>query len=201
MTQSYKLLPNFRVCLTVKRSLLSILFSVLAYSAMAASPTDAESPWVLVDTRTLVVRVMQGGTELARFEDISIGRGGAAEARQRGDERTPLGTFHVAWINDDSPYYRFFGFDFPTLAHAEKARKDGVISDRDYQRIKAAVAAGRVPPQDTPLGGRLGIHGIGAGDIRVHRSFNWTEGCIALTNEQIKNLAKWLHLGTRVVVR
>ena len=54
------------------------------------------------------------------------------------------------------------------------------------------------PP--TTLGGLIGIHGIGKGDPRVHRDFNWTFGCVALTNEQIDQLRPWVRLGTRVVL-
>jgi len=180
---------------------LLVLLSLWPVWAAAQTPAEDAARWILVDTRTLVLQVMQGDQELARFEGIAIGRGGAAAHRRRGDDRTPLGTFRVAWINDDSPFHRFFGLDFPTLVHAEQARADGVITDRDFRRIESAVKAGRTPPQNTPLGGRIGIHGIGKGSLRVHRSFNWTEGCIALTNEEIDELGEWLHLGTRVVVR
>ena len=58
-----------------------------------------------------------------------------------------------------------------------------------------------MPPQQTALGGHIGIHGIGAGDPRIHEDFNWTSGCIALTNAQIDDLAGWVRLGMRVVVR
>ena len=54
--------------------------------------------------------------------------------------------------------------------------------------------------QGRPLG-QLGIHGVGMGDMKVHETVNWTEGCIALTNEQVRDLAKWVVVGTRVVVR
>ncbi len=58
-----------------------------------------------------------------------------------------------------------------------------------------------IPPQETPLGGYIGIHGIGRGDPAIHQKFNWTQGCIALTNRQIDDLSKWVHVGMRVVIR
>jgi L,D-peptidoglycan transpeptidase YkuD (ErfK/YbiS/YcfS/YnhG family) len=51
------------------------------------------------------------------------------------------------------------------------------------------------------LGGSIGIHGVGAGNRRIHEDFNWTEGCVALTNEQIDDLDRYIHIGTRVVIR
>ena len=169
---------------------------------LAAVPASAqESPWILVDTRTQVLSVMQDGREVDRFEHLAIGRGGASELRRKGDGSTPLGTFRVAWINEDSPFRRFYGFDFPTLDVAQAARKAGTLTEEEFGRIERAVRAGELPPQNTTLGGRLGIHGLGNANPRVHRDFNWTRGCIALTNDQIDRLSRWIAVGTRVVVR
>jgi L,D-peptidoglycan transpeptidase YkuD (ErfK/YbiS/YcfS/YnhG family) len=51
------------------------------------------------------------------------------------------------------------------------------------------------------LGGAIGIHGIGGGSPDVHRRFHWTEGCVAVSNEQIERLAELVGIGTRVVIR
>ena len=49
--------------------------------------------------------------------------------------------------------------------------------------------------------GNIGIHGVGSGDLDVHREYNWTNGCVALTNAQIDILAQWAHIGTPVEIR
>ena len=176
---------------------LLIALCVAAMSALAV----ADEPWVLVDTDKHVLTVMQDGKELERFEHIAIGRGGPSTLRRKGDGSTPIGRYRIAWVNEDSPFRTFFGFDFPSPADAERGHEAGIIDDRDLARIKAAARSGQVPPQDTPLGGRLGIHGIGGGDPRMHREFNWTQGCIALTNQQVDRLARWIGKGTQVEVR
>ena len=64
--------------------------------------------------------------------------------------------------------------------------------------------AGRTPPQNTRLGGAIGIHGIGeetADKLHIHDNLDWTEGCIALRNAEINELRPFLGLGTRVVIR
>lgn len=156
---------------------------------------------VVVDTADLTVTVYEADDVVARFENISIGRGGAAPDRQSKDRRTPLGEFRIARVKHDSDYHLFLGFDFPTTAHADRALARGWISFEDYREIALAAREARLPPQDTPLGGYLGIHGIGKGDLELHRRLNWTEGCIALTNEQVDQLARWVRLGTPVEVR
>jgi lipoprotein-anchoring transpeptidase ErfK/SrfK len=57
------------------------------------------------------------------------------------------------------------------------------------------------PPQHTPLGGYIGIHGIGNGDTQIHETVNWTNGCVALTNQQIDDLETWVYIGMRVAIR
>ena len=69
------------------------------------------------------------------------------------------------------------------------------------RRFVGPFMTGDIPPQVTPLGGYLGIHGVGEGDPGIHADFNWTHGCIALTNQQIDDLAGWIRIGMRVVVR
>ena len=59
---------------------------------------------------------------------------------------------------------------------------------------------GQTPPQNTALGGYIGIHGLGNRDPAIHKKMNWTDGCIALTDEQIEQLAQWIDVGTRVVI-
>ena len=75
------------------------------------------------------------------------------------------------------------------------------IDLRTYRAILNARDRGQLPPQDTALGGHIGIHGVGRLTTDDHRLFNWTQGCIALTDAQIDELAHWLALGTRVVIR
>lgn len=167
---------------------------------LAISSVAAEKPWIRVDTKTSTLTVMRGDRTIAKFSDIAIGRGGVAAQRLRDDNRTPLGRFRVTTINTDSHYYRFFGFNYPTLEHALRAWKSGVIDYLTYRQISDAIFSHRDPPQDTPLGGHLGIHGLGKGDRWVHKNFHWTRGCIALTNKQIDALTPWIEVGTEVVI-
>lgn len=169
---------------------------------LAVAPLKAEEQaWLLVDTTVGTLSVMRGERVLSEFDDVSVGRGGVSPLRVQGDNSTPLGDFRVLWINTDSRYHRFYGFDYPTLEHAVPALELGLIDKPTYGAIAEAADRQRLPPQDTALGGNLGIHGLGNGDLRIHEAFNWTNGCIALTNEQINALDPWIRVGTRVVVR
>ena len=166
-------------------------------------PLFAETPevWILVDTKEMKLSVMQGETVRRSYADISIGRSGTTSEKRGRDNKTPLGEFHILRIATDSPFRRFYALDYPSLQDAERALRDKLISPRQYAAIRKALRARRIPPQETPLGGYIGIHGVGRGDPSIHESFNWTNGCIALTNQQIDDLDQWIRLGMRVIVR
>jgi murein L,D-transpeptidase YafK len=178
---------------------LSATASGLPGSVSAGRP-QADS-WILVDARAQTLSVFRGDELIERFDNIAIGRGGLSSNRTRGDGTTPSGTFHIDRIRRSSRFVLFFGIDFPRPEQARRALDRGRVDDHDYRRIVAAFERNESPPQDTPLGGQLGIHGLGTAAQAVHDAFNWTQGCVALTNVQIKRLSKWVYLGMRVEIR
>lgn len=174
---------------------------LLLLLALLSAVTAAQaSSWIMVDTVSQTLTVVQDGQVKQVFTNISVGRNGPADHRLAGDGRTPLGVFHVAWINANSRFHLFFGLDYPNHEQAERAFRQKLIDFDTYYSIRRALFQGELPPQNTVLGGNIGIHGIGRGDPRVHKVANWTEGCIAVTNEQIEQLAQWVTLGTKVVI-
>lgn len=176
---------------------LLLLAGVVLESPLIAAGSDA---WVSIDTQRSTLSVMRGDRVVATFPDISIGRGGVSRERRVGDQSTPLGEFQVVKIREASYFHRFFIIDYPNEERATVALRNGEIDESTFRAIRVAVRSGRLPPQGTALGGNLGIHGLGRGDPRLHEAFNWTLGCIALTNEQIDQLTRWVHVGTRVVI-
>lgn len=178
--------------------LLLMVLLICSNNNLYASTNDPAFIYVNISSRTL--SVIKNGKPEAIFENISIGKGGAAKLRQRGDDKTPLGEFKIIWVNKFSRYHLFFGLDFPNLDYAVRAYKANIINDREFVEIQKAYALKQHPPQETNLGGYIGIHGIGKGDLETHLTYNWTDGCIALTNEQIVQLAKWVTIGTKVII-
>jgi murein L,D-transpeptidase YafK len=180
-----------------------ILMSLLlaAFAPLSSAGADAEDVWLLVDTSRLTLTVKRGKDTVKEYENIAIGSNGPTLAKRVNDETTPLGDFRIARINPRSRFRVFMGFDYPTMEHAKRALADGRLGPEEYLEINNAWLAKQPPPQNTTLGGNLGIHGLGVGDRKIHGRFNWTEGCIAVTNEQIDELAHWVGVGTLVSVR
>lgn len=182
-------------------ALLALTVGIATLDGTAHAKSPPPEHMLVIDTETRTLSVIRGNRLLARFDNIAIGRGGLSVDRKRGDGTTPLGTFRIDRIHPNSRFRFFFGIDFPRPEHAQRALEDGRIQVEDYERIVTAFDSNESPPQDTALGGHIGIHGLGRGDARIHELVNWTQGCIALTNRQIQQLSRWIRVGMRVEVR
>lgn len=178
-----------------------LLIGLFGLPGMLSSVWADNGIWIDVDTTAHTLSVMQGDTTQAVFKNVAIGRYGTTWSKMTKDDKTPLGRFRVGWINEKSRYYRFFGLNYPNLDTAKRALDENRITEETWLSILEAKSMGKTPPQNTPLGGHIGIHGIGRGDQEIHHQYNWTNGCIALTNEQIDQLGKWIKPGILVNIR
>jgi murein L,D-transpeptidase YafK len=178
------------------------IFLIVCFSffSLAAQATN-DDIWLLVDTKAKKIEVKKGEQTLETLRSIAIGRGGAGFKSHRGDNITPHGSYRIGWVGEKSTFHRFLGLTYPSIDDAQHALKRGIIDDMTYDRIIDAHLNNEIPPQNTPLGGQIGIHGLGSADRRVHENFDWTHGCIALTNEQIDHLSQIVDTGTVVKIK
>ncbi|MGH8508127.1 MAG: L,D-transpeptidase family protein [Gammaproteobacteria bacterium] len=147
--------------------------------------------------------LLKRGAKIEKVFRMASGRGGPGDKRYRGDHRTPVGTYRVVKIKRSSRFHTFLQLNYPNVKDAFHGLRGRTISEYDFDRIVSAQKYHEIPPQNTALGGAIGIHGIGAVTPRkfdIHQNVNWTEGCIALTNEQIDTLRKFVEVGTKVVI-
>jgi murein L,D-transpeptidase YafK len=158
-------------------------------------------PWVLIDGRSKRMTVYRRSGPPIVFDGVAFGAAGVKQKRRAGDDATPKGTYTVGWIRKQSKFVHFIGLTYPSLDDAARGYQSGVIDQRTFERIKRAVEQGRIPPQDTALGGFIGIHGVGRGSLSVHRMANWTAGCVAVDNKQIRELSTLIRPGIQVEIR
>lgn len=175
-----------------------IIFSITVF--IFSNNSAYAERWILIDTTAHNLSVFNGDTLERFYPRVALGRRGSGNARQRGGNVTPTGEFRVAWINHASNFNIFFGLNFPNVEHTERAYQRHLIDIDTYYALRTALLEGRTPPQNTPLGGNIGIHGLGLGDLSIHRKFDWTQGCVALTNTEIEQLAQWVEVGTLVII-
>ncbi len=118
--------------------------------------------------------------ELLKTYKISMGRG-KGKKHFEGDKKTPEGKYFIDSKNPRSSFHLNLGISYPN--------KDD---------IKYAKKSGKSP------GGLIKIHGLknGLGFIgKFHRLFDWTRGCIAVTNYEIEELYRATPIGTPIIIK
>lgn len=133
------------------------------------------------------------GDRLLKSYPVALGKHPSGPKRKEGDGRTPEGEYYVSVKNPDSRFYLSLGLSYPNRLDAENAFLDGRITREEFRRISRAIDHGTSPPWNTVLGGAIFIHGFGA-----HR--DWTEGCIALWDGDIRELFALVDVGTPVII-
>ncbi len=151
-----------------------ILFSSAGVSA-AQSVTH-----VLVMKGERRMQIMSGDSVL---KDYSIALGGSpvGHKQREGDGRTPEGRYVLDWRNGNSGYHRSIHVSYPGEADTERAR-----------------SAGEDP------GGMIMIHGqrnYFGWLSPVTQRFDWTNGCIAVTNAEMDEIWDLVENGTPIEIR
>lgn len=147
--------------------------------------------------RALVAQCADG--EPIRFR-AALGREPRGPKERRGDMKTPEGMYRVAGPPRASRYHIFLPIDYPGESDAERALRLGLINAVERDEIVSAQSAARLPPQDTRLGGNLGIHGEGPRWQGDSAGLNWTYGCVGLADHDIEFLATRVSTGTPVII-
>jgi len=122
-----------------------------------------------------------------------LGFSPVADKKKEGDGATPEGDFYIFVKNNKSAYYLSLGVSYPNAEDAERGFRDGLINKAQRDSILEAIRKKTAPPQYTKLGGLIYIHGNGAGS-------DWTWGCVALENDDIKELYDAVSVGTPVTI-
>lgn len=183
-----------------------ILITGLALLTIALAPAVMASgnPYSLEVSKSSQELIVKDGDQVIKRFRISIGRGGDGTKRQRGDNKTPIGTYKILDFKANSRFHFFMLINYPNQVDAWHGYIDNRINAREFKQIIVANRNNQVPPQNTVLGGYIGLHGIGEiteQKLSIHNKENWTEGCIALTNEEISELRNYVTIGTTIQIK
>ena len=156
------------------------LFLAACGTAHAQPPLSAGTTVdrLLVDKSDRVLIGYAQGREVVRYTDVRFGDAPIGHKRFEGDERTPEGDYRISGRNPNSRYHLSLRISYPNAA------------DRAY-----AKARGRSP------GGDIFIHGQPNGRPGPPIARDWTDGCIALSNAEIKQLWDIVPDGTPITIR
>lgn len=150
--------------------------------------------------RKLFLYVREDGKErLAKTFQIALGNNPTVSKRKQGDGATPEGEYYITHKNARSKFYLSLGVSYPNITDAEMGLKEGLITKAEHQAIVGAIRAKTKPPQNTRLGGDIFIHGGGTGKL-FGSAQDWTLGCVALENDEIKELFEMIPVKTPVKI-
>jgi murein L,D-transpeptidase YafK len=133
---------------------------------------------LIVDKSERLMVAYAGGEPVRAWRGLQFGDQPQGHKRFEGDERTPEGRYWIETRNPQSSYHLSLKISYPNA------------SDRAF-----AQAQGRSP------GGNIFLHGqpnqLAAGRVPG----DWTDGCIALSNEEIEELWRMVPDGTVIEIR
>ena len=151
-----------------------------------------DKPRILVRKTERKLELYSDNTLLKTYR-VALGFNPEPDKVREGDGATPEGEFYIFVKNPRSAYYLSLGLSYPNSEDALRGLKDGLIDKAEHDSIISAISTRTKPPQYTKLGGLIYIHGHGT-------SKDWTWGCVALENDDIKELFDVVSVGTPVTI-
>ena len=167
--------------------------SVLGFAQTAETLPQMKNPHIVIKKKARLLQLFDG-EKLIKTYKIALGFAPAGDKEREGDGKTPEGEFYIFTKNDKSKFYLSLGLSYPNIEDARRGLKEKIISQTEYDAIVKAIDEKRMPPQYTKLGGEIYIHGGGS-------QKDWTWGCAALENENIKELFDAVSVGTKVRIK
>jgi murein L,D-transpeptidase YafK len=152
-----------------------------------------KDPRIVVIKSKRTLELYSDGRVVRKYK-VGLGLNPVPDKVREGDRATPEGDFFIFTKNDKSEFYLSLGLSYPNIEDAERGVRDGLITRSQRDAIVRAINQKRRPPQNTALGGDIFIHGNGAGS-------DWTWGCVALENDDIRELFDAVTVGTPVTIK
>jgi murein L,D-transpeptidase YafK len=150
----------------------------LGLAQTTATPLQVDRVVVLKKERTL--QLVSHGRMIKAYK-VALGGDPIGPKTEQGDHKTPEGIYVLDFRNAHSQFYKAIHISYPSGRDRLAARKKGV-----------------------PPGGDVFVHGLpnGYGYVgAAHRLKDWTDGCIAVTNQEIDEIWKSVADGTPIEIR
>lgn len=159
-----------------------LLGALLIWAHWPASALPPEQPVdrVLIEKNARRLTLLYHGATVRQYS-VALGRNPRGPKEREGDRKTPEGVYHIVEHKRPSGFHLALRLSYP--------------EERDLARARSI---GMSPGSDIMIHGiknRLGFVG------RMHRCFDWTAGCIAVTNPEIEEIGRLVADGTVVEIR
>jgi murein L,D-transpeptidase YafK len=142
------------------------------------APVAADSLVVVKSARRLTL--FHRGVPVREYR-VALGANPVGDKVRQGDRRTPEGLFRIAARNPESRFHLSLRVSYPDAAHRARAAALGVSP-----------------------GGDIMLHGLPGRFASVgvrHTEFDWTEGCVAVTNAEIEEIWRLVPNGAAIEIK
>lgn len=153
--------------LRAARSTVIVLTSLFLLPAWVTAELLPSADLVLVNKSQRKLYLMREGVIYREYR-VALGKNPKGHKQREGDDRTPEGFYWLDWRNPDSQYYKAIHVSYP--------------NDKDRNAAKSR----KVDP-----GGMIMIHGMPnfpSKPAKNYQNRDWTEGCIAVSNEAMEEI-------------
>ena len=155
---------------------------IVFFSAAASASVDRV---VVLKSQKVLMLIDKNDQVLKRYR-IALGAEPIGHKTQEGDESTPEGRYTIDWLKEDSSFYRALHISYPNTQDKAQAKK---------RKVSA--------------GGAIFIHGL-PNEVQdmnipkwaypVHYMYNWTNGCIAVTNKEMDEIIDLVQINTPIFI-
>ena len=124
--------------------------------------------------------LLSQGKELRSYR-VALGGEPSGPKMRQGDHRTPEGSYVLDSRNANSHFYKAFHISYPNSRDIAAAKKLGVSP-----------------------GGDIMLHGLPKNYAfvgKAHTLHDWTDGCIAVSNEEMDEIWKLVRPGTPIEIK
>ena len=152
----------------------ALILTIVSFSSFA------EVDLVKVDKSENKMYLLEN-SKIVKEYHVAFGGSPKGHKEQEGDQKTPEGIYTLDYKKEDSSFYRAMHVSYPNQADLDNAKKKGVSA-----------------------GGFIMVHGqrnwLGwfSG---ITQKFNWTNGCIALTNSEMDEFMALVKVGTKIQIK
>ncbi len=161
---------------------------------------------VVVESAENVLVLYRDEEELARYP-VAIGRGGVGK-RRHGDEKTPRGRYRLLDPSSSRRFHHFILVTYPNIRDVRRGLNRGLITKAEHDELARILSRGALPPQNSKLGGNIGIHAPEAkqGEPRPPPDpspppLRKTGGCIVMNDVDLEDFLERFEPGTIIEIR
>ncbi|PKH06024.1 murein L,D-transpeptidase family protein [Moritella sp. Urea-trap-13] len=154
------------------------LSTLLTYSLNGDASLQIQADYVLVNKSARTLLLLKDN-QIIKSYLISLGKNPVGAKTQRGDKKTPEGIYNIDFKNRKSKFHLSLHINYPNKFDKQRSFKDSLDP-----------------------GGSIYIHGLPNKKLNAGLLIgsDWTNGCIAVSNKEIRDIARYVPDGTPIEI-